>query len=81
MSAQENKNIIKELMSDYAATGRTRELYHFIQGAIDRPLIEMVLKRTEGNQLKAAIILGINRNTLHSKIKKLSIDVTRFKQY
>ncbi|MBU0959440.1 MAG: helix-turn-helix domain-containing protein, partial [Nanoarchaeota archaeon] len=38
---------------------------------IEKPLIENILYRTEGNQLKAAKILGINRNTLHTKIKKL----------
>ncbi len=52
-------------------------LYKSILEAIEKPLIEHILERTEGNQLKAARILGINRNTLHSKIKKLGIKVTR----
>ncbi|MFH1504067.1 MAG: helix-turn-helix domain-containing protein [Candidatus Omnitrophota bacterium] len=38
-----------------------------------------MLKKTEGNQLETAKILGINRNTLHTKIRKLNIDVDSFK--
>ena len=54
-------------------------LYQSILEAIEKPLIEQVLERTEGNQLKAARILGINRNTMRAKIKKLGIDVSRWK--
>ena len=46
---------------------------------IEKPLIEYVLERTEGNQLKAARILGINRNTMRAKIKKLAIDIDKWK--
>jgi len=49
------------------------ELYKFLLHIIEKPVIESVLRKTEGNQLKAAKILGINRNTLHTKIKKLNI--------
>lgn len=54
-------------------------LYKTIVEAIEKPLIEHTLERTEGNQLKAARALGINRNTMRSKIKKLGIDVDRWK--
>ncbi len=47
--------------------------------AVERPLIEKVLERTFGNQIKAAKILGINRNTLRSKIHKLGIKPERWK--
>lgn len=57
------------------------ELYKFLLTAIEKPLIENVLYRTEGNQLKAAKILGINRNTLHAKIARLNINVKDFKDY
>ena len=42
-------------------------------------IIEKILERSDGNQVMAARILGLNRNTLHKKIKKLNIDVQRFK--
>lgn len=54
-------------------------LYKYILEAIEKPLIEKVLERTFGNQLKAAKILGINRNTMRTKIKKLGIDPDKWK--
>ena len=44
---------------------------------VEKPLLEVVLKRTGGNQLRAARILGINRNTLRKKIRELDIPVVR----
>lgn len=54
-------------------------LYKSVLSEIEKPLIEYVLERTEGNQLKAAKILGINRNTMRAKIKKLGIDPNKWK--
>ena len=48
-------------------------IYKSVVEEIEKPLIEAVLERVEGNQLKAAKMLGINRNTLRAKIKKLDI--------
>lgn len=50
-------------------------LYDRILPLLERPLIEMTLLATGGNQVKAAYILGINRNTLRKKIQELQIDV------
>ncbi len=36
--------------------------------AVERPLLEIVLAQTEGNQSRAAEWLGINRNTLRRKL-------------
>jgi two-component system nitrogen regulation response regulator GlnG len=41
------------------------------------PLIELSLEATRGNQIKAAELLGLNRNTLRKKIRELDIDVIR----
>ncbi|MDD5477792.1 MAG: helix-turn-helix domain-containing protein [Candidatus Omnitrophica bacterium] len=54
-------------------------LYKSVLEAIEKPLLEQTLERCEGNQLKAARILGINRNTMRVKINKLGIDVSRWK--
>ena len=54
-------------------------LYRSLMDALEKPLIEHVLQRTEGNQLKAARILGVNRNTIRAKIKKLDIHSDMFR--
>lgn len=50
-------------------------LYNAVLSEVERSLIAIVLKETEGNQLKAAKILGINRNTLRTKIKEYKIRI------
>ncbi len=59
--------------------GKDTELYRSVIRSIEKPLIEKTLESTKGNQLKAARILGINRNTIRSKIRKLDIDTRRWK--
>lgn len=54
-------------------------IYRAIIESIEKPLIEQALERTEGNQLKAARNLGINRNTMRAKIKKFGIDTSAYK--
>jgi len=54
-------------------------VYKFVLEAVEKPLIERALERTYGNQVKAAKILGINRNTMRTKIKKLGINPNRWK--
>ena len=44
---------------------------------IERPLIRLILEKTRWNQVKAADILGINRNTLRKKITELGIELKR----
>jgi DNA-binding protein Fis len=55
-------------------------LYKSVLEAVEKPLIEQTLERTEGNQIKAARILGINRNTMRSKIRKLGINTQQYKK-
>ncbi|NWF52630.1 MAG: Fis family transcriptional regulator [Nitrospirae bacterium] len=50
-------------------------LYESVISEVEKSLISIVLKETEGNQLKAAKTLGINRNTLRSKIKAYKIKI------
>src|SRR5881296_871586 len=49
-------------------------LYDLIVGLVEKPLLRAVLRETGGNQVRAAQILGINRNTLRKKLTEHGID-------
>ena len=51
-------------------------LHDRVMDEVERPLISITLGATRGNQLRAAEILGLNRNTLRKRIRDLGIDVT-----
>jgi len=51
------------------------DIYSMVLQRVEKPLITLVLKKTEGNQVRAANLLGINRNTLRKKIRELGIKV------
>ncbi|HMR30472.1 MAG TPA: nitrogen regulation protein NR(I) [Geminicoccaceae bacterium] len=55
----------------------TPGVYDRVLREIERPLIARALVATRGNQLKAADVLGLNRNTLRKKIRELDIQVVR----
>jgi len=48
-------------------------LYDLVLREVERPLLEIALKACGGNQLKAAALLGLNRNTLRKKIRELGL--------
>ena len=60
--------------------GSGKNLYPTLMRAVERPLIELALRETNGNQLKAARLLGLNRNTLRKKILEFEISVRRVKE-
>jgi two-component system nitrogen regulation response regulator GlnG len=52
-------------------------LYHRVLQKMEKPLLTACLTATRGNQLRAAELLGLNRNTLRDKIRKLDIKVIK----
>jgi len=74
------EEIIHHKLEDYFQ--RTKgvdidNLYSLVIERVERPLIELTLRKTGGNQIRAAEILGINRNTLRKKIAELHIVVKK----
>ncbi len=74
------EEVIRHKLEDYFE--RTKgvdvdNLYSLVVERVERPLIELTLKKTQGNQVRAAEILGINRNTLRKKITELHISVKK----
>ena len=60
--------------------GSGKNLHPTLMRAVERPLIELALRETHGNQIKAARLLGLNRNTLRKKITEFHISVSQAKQ-
>jgi len=52
---------------------RPRAIYDMVLKNVEKPMIEAVLNKAEGNQSTAAAMLGINRNTLRKKIQQHKI--------
>jgi two-component system nitrogen regulation response regulator GlnG len=88
-AAAPNENVVNEGLSaaaerhlrDYFAAHKgglpPAGLYDRVLREIERPLIQLTLSATRGNQLRAAQLLGLNRNTLRKKIRELDIDIGR----
>ncbi len=53
------------------------DIYNIVIEQVERPLIRYLLEKTRGNQVRAADILGINRNTLRKKISELQISIKK----
>jgi Fis family transcriptional regulator len=53
------------------------KLYDIVLRQVEKPLLELALRATNGNQVKTAQMLGINRNTLKKKIDIYKIKVKR----
>jgi len=52
-------------------------LYDRVLEDVERPLIQLTLAATRGNQVRAAEVLGLNRNTLRKKIQELGVSMAR----
>ncbi len=65
--------LVRREVAGRLETAGAEDVYRRVLDQVERPLIEAVLERTEGNQIRAAALLGINRNTLRKKIVDLGI--------
>ena len=50
------------------------DLYDFVLDQVEAPLLEAVLEYTDGNQTRAAKMLGINRGTFRKKLRRYGLD-------
>jgi Fis family transcriptional regulator, factor for inversion stimulation protein len=70
------RNHAERALSDYFTSlngHRPSHLYDLVLREVEEPLFRVVLDYAEGNQSRAAVILGINRGTLRKKLKQLGL--------
>ena len=60
--------------------GEMTDVYDFVVSQVEKPLIKKILLMTGGNQIRAAKILGLNRNTLRKKIATFGLEVKELKK-
>ena len=68
---------LREFFVTHGDTVAPSDIYDRVIAEVERPLIRLTLAATRGNQIKAAAMLGLNRNTLRKKIRDLDIQVVR----
>jgi Fis family transcriptional regulator, factor for inversion stimulation protein len=70
------RNHAERALTDYFASlngHRPAHLYELVMREVEEPLFRAVLDYAEGNQSRAAVILGINRGTLRKKLRELGL--------
>lgn len=67
---------VEQSMQNYFALldgADVTDVYQFVLSEVEAPLFKSVLEHTQGNQSKAAAILGLNRGTLRKKLKDYNL--------
>jgi len=67
------EEVVREVLKTEVSTGNEDHIHESVIGKVERALIGMVLEEEQGNQVRAARRLGINRNTLRKKMKDFQI--------
>jgi two-component system nitrogen regulation response regulator GlnG len=68
---------IRQFLAAHGDGPGASDIYDRVLAEVERPLIRMTLAATRGNQIKAAAMLGLNRNTLRKKIQDLGVEMAR----
>ncbi|WP_202881821.1 DNA-binding transcriptional regulator Fis [Arsenophonus endosymbiont of Aphis craccivora] len=67
------RDSVKQALKNYFAQLNNQDvndLYELVLAEVEKPLLDMVMQYTRGNQTRAALMLSINRGTLRKKLKK-----------
>ena len=62
------RKALNEYFKDLDGEQPTSSIFDMVMSCVEKPLIETVMHHADGNQTRAADLLGINRNTLRKKI-------------
>lgn len=64
---------VRAYFTFYEGRKRPENSFRRITGLAEKSAVKIALEKTKGNQVKAAELLGINRNTLHTKMKRFKL--------
>ena len=67
------RKAVNEYFKDLDGEEPSCAMFSMVMNCVEKPLIETVLHHADGNQTRAAELLGINRNTLRKKIQEYGI--------
>ncbi|WMY94760.1 MAG: DNA-binding transcriptional regulator Fis [Arsenophonus sp.] len=70
-------DLVKQALHNYFSqlnNQNVNDLYKLVLSEVEKPLLDIVMKYSKGNQTKAALILSINRGTLRKKLKKYGMN-------
>lgn len=67
------RKMMKQYFNDLDGEDAT-DIYDMVVANVEKPLLEVVLHHAEGNQTRAAELLGLNRNTLRKKLTQHGIE-------
>ena len=73
MSKESIQEVIQKSLEEYfndLGEQQASNIYDMVVLTVERPILEVVMTRAEGNQSHAAQMLGINRNTLRKKLQE-----------
>lgn len=66
------KSNLENYLSDLNGSN-PKEIYDMVISAVERPMLEVIMRHAENNQVRASAMLGINRNTLRKKLQSHGI--------
>ena len=70
-------SIVRKMMKQYFKDldgEKCTGIYEMVVCAVERPMLEVVMFQAQGNQTRAAQLLGLNRNTLRKKLQQHGLD-------
>ena len=67
------RKVMKQYFKDLDGE-KASGIYDMVVAAVEKPMLEVVMTQAQGNQTRAAQLLGLNRNTLRKKLKQHDLD-------
>ena len=74
INLSDNVDILLDQYFEDLSGDEPSAIYEMVINTVEKPLLLYIMNKAEGNQSKAAKMLGLNRNTLRKKLKQYNLD-------